>query len=148
MAGSCTSGGIDRLSPTIKSPPPMYPNITSTYTSTASLEMTSHVSFSGLPSSAASNPKTELPHGPGGPSPYGTPGGPPAFPASILSALEAGGVASPTTSSAGVVIYQDLVGHPVESGVVSNPKQPPMDLSVDLPSVRFLLLSPSQASRR
>lgn len=126
-AYGCTSGGTGRLSPTIKSPPPLYPNITSTYTSTASLKTTSPLSFSSLPSLAASSPKTELPHGPGpqGPPTHGPPGEPPAFPASILSALEAGGVASPTTSSAGTVTYQNLVGHPIESGAIPPPGAPP-----------------------
>ena len=111
--------------PTIKPLPPIYANTTSTCTSSASLKMTSHFSFSTPSSSAASSRKTDLPHGPGphglpphGPPPHGPPGGPPASPASSLSALEAGAVASPTTSSAGIVTYQNLVGHPIESGAV------------------------------
>ncbi|KAL9075457.1 MAG: hypothetical protein Q9161_001529 [Pseudevernia consocians] len=81
--------------------------------------------FLGTNPSAASSRKTELPHGTGphrlpphGPPPHGPPGGSPAFPASSLSALEASAVASPTTSSAGIVTYQNLVGNPIESGAV------------------------------
>ncbi|CAF9906318.1 MAG: hypothetical protein ALECFALPRED_002197 [Alectoria fallacina] len=98
-AYGCTSGGTGGPSPT-KSPPPIYPNTTATYTSSASLKLG--------------------PHGPPlhGPPPYGPPGGPPAFPASSLSALEAGVAASPTISSTGIVTYQNLIGYPIESGAV------------------------------
>ncbi|KAF6226392.1 hypothetical protein HO133_009258 [Letharia lupina] len=119
-AYGCTSGGTGRLSPTIKSPPPIYPNTTSTSISSANLRTTTQSSLSTPSSSTASSPKTELPHGPPphGPPPHGPPGGPPASPASSLSALEAGAVASPTTSGAGIVTYQNLVGYPIESGAV------------------------------